>query len=63
MDPDKLAAALEGMSISTPVGQRTIDPETYQTDAGQLWGPMVKKPSRDYRMMDPITYLPAKIAE
>jgi branched-chain amino acid transport system substrate-binding protein len=63
MDPDKLATALQGMSISTPVGPRTIDPETHQADAGQFWGPMVKKKGRDYRMMDPITYIPAKIAE
>jgi branched-chain amino acid transport system substrate-binding protein len=63
MDADKLAVALEGLSISTPVGQRTIDPKTHQADTGQFWGPMVKKAGRDYRMMDPITYIPAKIAD
>lgn len=63
MDSDKLAAALEGMTISTPVGERTIDPETHQANTGQFWGPMVKKDGREYRMMDPVTYIPAKIDE
>ena len=63
MESDKIAAALKGLSISTPVGQRTIDPETHQADSGQFWGPMVKKEGQDYRMMDPITYIPAKLSE
>ena len=63
MDSDKMSAALEGMSISTPVGQRTIDPKTHQADAGQFWGPMIKQSGRDYRMMDPVTYIPAMIAK
>lgn len=63
MEANKLAAALKGLSISTPVGQRTIDPETHQADTGQFWGPMVKKDGHDYRMMDPITYIPAKLSE
>ncbi len=63
MDADALAAALKGMSISTPVGPRTIDPETHQADTGQFWGPMVKKEGVDYRVMDPVTLIPAVIAE
>ncbi len=63
MEADKLAKGLEGLSISTPVGQRTIDPKTHQADTGQFWGPMVKKEGVDYRMMDPVTYIPAAIAE
>ena len=61
VDADKLAAALKGMSIGTPVGKRTIDPETHQADTGQFWGPMVKKEGVEYRMMDPVTYIPAEI--
>ncbi|MCY4592091.1 MAG: ABC transporter substrate-binding protein [Alphaproteobacteria bacterium] len=60
-DADELAAALEGMSIDTPVGPRTIDPETHQADTGQFWGPMVRKEGVDYRVMNPVTYIPAKI--
>ncbi len=63
IESDKLIGGLEGMSISTPVGQRTINAKTHQADTGQFWGPMVKKAGVDYRVMSPITYIPAKIAE
>jgi branched-chain amino acid transport system substrate-binding protein len=63
IEGDKIIKALEGMSIDTPVGKRTIDPKTHQADTGQFWGPMVKKDGKPYRMMDPITYIPAKFAE
>jgi branched-chain amino acid transport system substrate-binding protein len=59
MDADKLAAALEGLSIDTPVGQRTIDPKTHQANTGQFWGPMKKKDGVDYRVMSPVTFFPA----
>lgn len=62
-DPDAVAEALKGLSIETPVGPRTISAEDHQADTGQFWGPMVKKEGVSYRMMDPITYIPAKIAE
>ena len=62
-DADAIAEALKGLSIDTPVGPRTINPEDHQADTGQFWGPMVKKEGVDYRMMDPITYIPAVIAE
>ena len=60
MDSDKLSAALKGLTIDTPAGPRTIDPETHQADTGQFWGPMKKVEGRAYRMMDPITYVPAE---
>jgi branched-chain amino acid transport system substrate-binding protein len=62
-DPDKLAAALEGMTIDTPVGERTINPKDHQANTGQFWGPMVKKDGFAYRVMDPVTYIPAEISE
>jgi hypothetical protein len=61
MDADKLAAGLEGLSIDTPVGKRTIDPKTHQANAGQFWGPMVKKDGVDYRVMNPVTFYPATL--
>jgi branched-chain amino acid transport system substrate-binding protein len=61
LEADKIAAALEGLSIDTPVGPRTIDPKTHQADAGQFWGPMVFKDSAEYRVMNPVTYYPAKL--
>ena len=62
-DADAIAEALKGLSIDTPVGPRTINPDDHQADTGQFWGPMVKKEGVDYRVMDPITYIPAVIAE
>jgi ABC-type branched-subunit amino acid transport system substrate-binding protein len=61
MDADKFAAALEGMTIKTPVGDRTIDPKTHQANTGQFWGPMVKKSGVDYRVMSPVTFYPATL--
>jgi ABC-type branched-subunit amino acid transport system substrate-binding protein len=58
LDADKLAEALEGMTIDTPVGSRTIDAKTHQANTGQFWGPMVKKDGTDYRVMNPVTYIP-----
>ena len=63
MEADKLVTGLEGMSRSTPVGRRTINPKTHEADTGQFWGPMVKKSGVDYRVMSPITYIPAEIAK
>ena len=59
-DPDKVAEALEGLTIGTPVGKLTIDAKTHQANIGQFWGPMVKKPDRAYRMMDPAEYIQPK---
>jgi branched-chain amino acid transport system substrate-binding protein len=63
IESDAIAEALKGLSIDTPVGPRTINPDDHQADTGQFWGPMVKKEGVEYRMMDPITYIPAVIAE
>ncbi len=63
MDADALAEALEGMTIDTPVGPRTIDAETHQANTGQFWGPLVKKEGFAYRVMDPVTYIPAEIKQ
>jgi ABC-type branched-subunit amino acid transport system substrate-binding protein len=63
IEPDAIAEALKGLSIDTPVGPRTINPDDHQADTGQFWGPMVKKEGVDYRVMEPITYIPAVIAE
>lgn len=59
-EADKVAAALEGLTIKTPVGPLTIDPKSHQANMGQFWGPMVKKPDRAYRMMEPVEYIQPK---
>ena len=60
LDSDKIATALEGLTIPTPVGPLTIDPKTHQANTGQFWGPMVKKPGKDYRVMEPIEFIQPK---
>ena len=57
----KVAEALKGLSIETPMGKRTINPKDHQADMGEFYGPMVKKDGVPYRVMDPVTYIPAKI--
>jgi len=56
-DSDKIIAALEGLSIDTPVGKRTINAADHQADTGQFWGPVVKKEGVPYRVMNPVTYI------
>lgn len=53
--------ALEGMTIDTPVGPRTINAADHQANTGQFWGPMVNKDGFSYKVMDPVTYIPAVI--
>jgi len=57
-DPDALSAAFKGLSIDTPVGRRTINPDTHQANTGQFWGPMKRSDEFDFRVMDPVTYIP-----
>ena len=60
LDSAKIAAALEGLTIKTPVGPLTIDAKTHQSNTGQFWGPMVKKPGKDYRVMEPVEFIQPK---
>ena len=61
LDADKIAEALEGLTVKTPVGSLTIDAKTHQSNTGQFWGPMVKKPGKDYRMMEPVEFIQPKL--
>jgi len=61
LDSDKIAAALEGLTIKTPVGPLTIDAKTHQSNTGQFWGPMVKKTGKDYRVMEPVEFIQPKM--
>jgi len=60
LDSNKIAAALEGLTIKTPVGPLTIDAKTHQSNTGMFWGPMVKKPGKDYRVMEPVEFIQPK---
>src|SRR5262249_42517823 len=56
-DSDKIAKALEGLKVHTPVGDLTMDAKSHQANIGQFWGPMVKKADKPYRVMDPADYI------
>jgi len=60
-DAGAVVKALEGLTIDTPVGPRTINAADHQANTGQFWGPMVKKDGFAYKVMDPVTYIPAEI--
>ncbi len=57
-DGAALAAALSGLTIETPVGERTLDAETHQSNTGQFWGPMHWNAELGQRIMDPVSYIP-----
>jgi ABC-type branched-subunit amino acid transport system substrate-binding protein len=57
-DKEAVRKALEGLTIETPIGKLTIDAKSHQANTGQYWGPMKKKAGADYRVMDPITWVP-----
>jgi branched-chain amino acid transport system substrate-binding protein len=60
-DSAGIIKALEGMTIETPVGPRTINADDHQANTGQFWGPMVKREGFSYKVMHPVTYIPAVI--
>ena len=46
--------------MGTPDGKSTMDAKTHHANIGQVWGPMVKKPDRADRMMEPAEYIQPK---
>jgi len=58
---DAVVAALEGMTIQTPIGPQTMRASDHQANRGQFWGPM--NPSGDpkypFKVMKPVEYIPA----
>src|SRR6201981_3675449 len=42
VNSDKVAKALLGLPFDTPVGKRTFNANTHETEAGEFWGQMVK---------------------
>jgi branched-chain amino acid transport system substrate-binding protein len=41
-DSDKVSNALQGLTFDTPVGKRTFNVKTHETEMGEFWGQMVK---------------------
>lgn len=52
-DSDALVAALEGLTVETPMGPRTIDAKTHRANTGEFWGPMLPGEGGVYRMTPP----------
>lgn len=54
VDKEKIAAALEGLSLELPVGKITIRPEDHQAVTDGVWGKTCKDPKLPIRGLKPI---------
>ncbi len=55
-DPQALADVLVGMTIDTPLGKRTINPDNHRTNTGEFWGPMMTVKGTAVKQMTPADY-------
>src|SRR5438876_2181828 len=56
-DSDKVAKALLGLPVETPVGPLTIREKDHQANRGQLYGKTVMDPKYPFAIMKPVTYV------
>ncbi|MBV9562688.1 MAG: ABC transporter substrate-binding protein [Bradyrhizobium sp.] len=56
-DSDKVSKALLGLTFDTPVGKRTFNTATHETDSGEFWGEMVKDEHYPFAIMKEPKYL------
>lgn len=59
VDSEKVAKALEGLTIEAPFAKQTIRAKDHQADRGQFYGKMVKGPSGD-AIMTEVKYVDPK---
>ncbi len=59
-DSDKVAQALAGLTFDTPVGKRTFNAKTHETEAGEFWSEMVKDPKVPFAVMKKPEYIDPK---
>jgi branched-chain amino acid transport system substrate-binding protein len=59
---DKVSAALMGLTYETPVGKRTINAKSHETEMGEFWGQMVKDAAYPFAVIKDPTYLDAATA-
>ena len=50
-DSDKVAKALLGLTVDTPIGKQTIRAKDHQANRGQFWGKTVKDPKYPFAVM------------
>jgi branched-chain amino acid transport system substrate-binding protein len=63
-DSDKVAKALLGLTVDTPVGPLTIRAKDHQANRGQLYGKTVKDPRYPFPIMKPVVYVdPSKFMD
>jgi len=56
-DSDKVSAALKGLTFDTPVGKRTFNPNTQETEAGEYWAQIIKDATHPFAVMKEPTYM------
>jgi len=56
-DSDKVAKALLGLSVDTPVGKLTLREKDHQLNRGQLYGKTAKDAKYPFSIMKPVTYV------
>jgi len=56
-DSDKVSKALMGLTFDTPVGKRTINAATHETQMGEFWAEMVKDAKYPFAVMKDPKYL------
>ena len=56
-DSDKVSAALKGLTFDTPVGKRTFNPKSQETEAGEYWAQMIKDAAHPFAVMKEPTYV------
>lgn len=54
---DKVAQALLGLTIDTPIGKLTFNEKTHETDMGEFWGQMVKDDRYPFAVQKNTKYL------
>ena len=58
-DDAKVASAMAGMTYQTPMGPRTFNATTHDSNAGEYWGVMVQDPKYPFAVIkDPTYYNP-----
>jgi len=55
-DSEKVSKAMLGITFDTPVGKRTLDPVTHETESGEYWGEMIKDPRYPFAIIKDPTY-------
>ena len=58
-DTMKVIKALEGLTISTPIGKQTMRAKDHQANRGQFWGTTAKVPEYPFPILRPVEYIPA----